>query len=618
MFSSQTLFMDSDNEKISFKKNLAKVFDDDLRTRPLKWNNYVDIVIIAMIVLSTVSVFLTTFTLSPAWEKAVNIFDWIVQIFFTIEVSLRIWAADEIDPKYKGLWGRVRYCFSFYGLIDFLATYPILIGMACPSLMLSSKLFQIFRVLRIARLFHVFRYMPAFRFLGEAFGSKKKEIFVSLQFLVIITIVLSFILFLLERDENPEMLGDGWRSIVWSFAKYIGDPGKIVDEPLVTTGGKIISFLVGILGIAIFAVPIGLLSSGFSEAIEKDKRTNELNDFRQRIRKSFSRDINISLRNYLEKNKIDRACYFVPQRVSIAKLQVRKGMDVKDVIDTCNAFPEFRLKNLASAFSGEEHPMDHIVVEHFPHNRSYGCCIDRASRVTIVCTGGFNELGSGWFTYYLALMGGFNYISKEFEVDPDELDSFYNLYMQKCNKMTEAQLKEANDVEGLKKLQEKKDRREAFLNDLKKMAGREGAWVVLITTSIKNSDNKLDFHFAHTLKDGTAPTVNDLTTYKQMFEHFEREMREESLASVMPSERYPLHKLNLGYTLCQEHPYINVFALRPSTDVVNFNTRRHIILYRMAQLFSEHFDNSCGPRPEDIDEMKRGGFGYIETNKETK
>ena len=146
------------------------------------------------------------------------------------------------------------------------------------------------------------------------------------------------------------------------------------------------------------------------------------------------------------------------------------------------------------------------------------------------------------------------------------------------------------------------------------LADREGAWVILITTAIKSSDNKLDFHFAHTLKDGTAPTVNDLTTYKQMFEHFEKEMRDESLASVMPSERYPLQKLNLGYTLRQEHPTINVFALRPSTDVVNFNTRRYIILYRMAQVFSEHFDNSRGPRPEDIDELKHGGLGYPTNN----
>ena len=172
-----------------FKRQLALVFDDDLRTKPLKWNNYVDIAIIAVILLSTVSVFMTTFAISPGTEKALKGFDLFVQIFFTVEVSLRIWAADQIDEKYRGFWGRVRYCFSFYGLIDFLATYPLWLGVFFPTVLL-----QAFRVLRVMRLFRVFRYMKAFRFLGEAFDNKKRELLVSLEFLTVLTVVLSFIL----------------------------------------------------------------------------------------------------------------------------------------------------------------------------------------------------------------------------------------------------------------------------------------------------------------------------------------------------------------------------------------------------------------------------------------
>lgn len=277
------------SEKKSFKKQLAMVFDDDLKTRPLRWNNYVDIVIIAVIILSTVSVFLTTFQVSPVVEKVNRWFDWFVLIFFTIEVSLRIWAADEIDPKYKGFTGRVRYCLSFYGLVDFVATYPLWLGVFCPSMFMGGRLLQIFRVLRVARLFRVFRYMKAFRFLGEAFDSKKREMLVSMEFIVVITVVLSFILYLVEHDSNPEMIGDGWKSIVWSFAKYIGDPGKIADTPLMTTAGHIIAFLVGIMGIAFFAVPIGLLTAGLSETIEKDKKEEETKKNIARLETAFAR-----------------------------------------------------------------------------------------------------------------------------------------------------------------------------------------------------------------------------------------------------------------------------------------------------------------------------------------
>lgn len=334
----------------------------------------------------------------------------------------------------------------------------------------------------------VFRYMPAFRFLGEAVSSKKKEIFVSFQFLVVITVILSFILFLVERDANPNIIGDGWRSIVWSFAKYIGDPGKIVDEPLVTTGGKIISFLEGILGIAIFAVPIGLLSSGFSEAIEKDKRKNELDDFRQRIAKAFRRAGNKSLREYLDK-KYDGggACFktlnIVPQRVLVSQLQVQQGLNLNDIIDTCNEFEELRLKNLTAALSDEEIADDRFVVEHFPLNMKYGFCRSRQSKVTIICPTSNVEVGIGWFTYYLALMGGFNYISKEIEADSNEPDSYFNYSPEPLYKGQPRSAYGEHDKEALAMLDKKQKLRTEFESDLKAVAQAE--WVIVVAEQLK-------------------------------------------------------------------------------------------------------------------------------------
>ncbi len=96
------------------KQQLARVFDDNLRTK--QWHNWVDYIIIGLIVVSTVEVFLSTFDgfahRYGVWLQVVDLF---TTVFFTIEVTLRIWCADLIDDKYKGFWGRVKYCFSFYG-----------------------------------------------------------------------------------------------------------------------------------------------------------------------------------------------------------------------------------------------------------------------------------------------------------------------------------------------------------------------------------------------------------------------------------------------------------------------------------------------------------------------
>ena len=81
--------------KEEFKKKLARVFDSDLHTT--QWDNLVDYLIIALIVISTIVVFISTFDVPPACQKILHIIDFITAITFTIEVSLRIWAADEIS-----------------------------------------------------------------------------------------------------------------------------------------------------------------------------------------------------------------------------------------------------------------------------------------------------------------------------------------------------------------------------------------------------------------------------------------------------------------------------------------------------------------------------------------
>ena len=112
----------------NFKKQLARVFDSDLRTR--QWENYADYAIIGLIVISTIEVFLSTYDgIVEKYGKFLHFIDYFTTICFTIEVSLRIWAADQIAPKYKGSWGRVRYCFSFYGLIDILSTFPFYVNL---------------------------------------------------------------------------------------------------------------------------------------------------------------------------------------------------------------------------------------------------------------------------------------------------------------------------------------------------------------------------------------------------------------------------------------------------------------------------------------------------------
>ena len=306
------------------KKRLARVFDNDLRTK--QWKNILDYIIIGLIVLSTLSIFVSTFDVSPACQRILHIIDLVTVVVFTVEVSLRIWVADEISPKYRGFLGRVRYCFSFYGLIDILSTYTFYVAFFIPLP------YAMLKVLRVARLLRVFRYMRSFRLLQSAISSKSKEMFISLQFLVIITLILSFILFFYEHAAQPEVYDNGITSVVWAFAQYIGDPGGFADTPPVTLIGRIIACIIGLLGIALFAVPAGLIGAGFSEAMGNELHKEITENNIKKLTKAFER-------------KLDRPTGFqiVPPVLSLVEIQARMGMKIDDIIDAVENSDRFRL-----------------------------------------------------------------------------------------------------------------------------------------------------------------------------------------------------------------------------------------------------------------------------------
>ena len=327
-----------------------------------------------------------------------------------------------------------------------------------------------------------FRILNGMQLFGHAFRATRREIWVSLKVLAVVTLLFAVAMYLAEHFQNPEF--SFWDALVWTFVKYVDDPADIAEAP-VTLVGKVVGTLVGVLGIAIFAVPAGLIGSGLMDAMADEKREQELQDYRQRMRKSFRRTVDKTLRSYLNTlpdgggEKLKKL-NFVPQRIPVSRIQLRQGIDMKDIFEICRNFPEFRLKNLAEAISEEEHPEDRFVVEHYPLNRPYGCCINRQSHITIVATSSCVENGTGWFTYYLAKFGGFNYVSKDIEVDPDELDSFYNLTDEPLYEKNPRSAYDARkDKEALAMLDLKETNRRAFLNDLCTLVAGNDNWVIL-------------------------------------------------------------------------------------------------------------------------------------------
>ena len=554
----------------SLKQELSRVFDDNLHTK--QWHNYVDYAIIGLIILSTVEVFLSTYDgIVEKYGLWLKVVDYFTTAFFTIEVSLRIWCADLIDDKYKGFRGRVRYCFSFYGLIDVLSTYPFYLHFFMPVPYIALK------ALRIARLMRVFRYMKAFNVLSRAMRAKKDEMWVSVQFLTIITLILSFILFFVEHEAQPEVYNNGWTSVLWAFAQYIGDPGGFADTPPITVTGRIIACIIGVLGIAIFAVPAGLIGSAFSEVMEKDERREKSEGWAERLHLAFER-------------KLDRSTGFqiVPRYVSVVEIQARLGLKEDEILDAVAISDKFRLINLSSTATPEERVTDLLAVEHFPVNTVYGQCIDRKSKVTIFSPSNIVDPIIGWWAYYLAKIGGFNYVSREVgETRP--YNSFY-LYNN-------------DNTTG----------REECMADLNRLLDSEDKWVFSVLAASGGSEPAYptQFHFSYGAKKGDETyddpniTLNNIPAFDALYKEFAA-LLETDYALSADRQRYHTNA-SAAYFARHLGNKVNAVALRVAWSVTVRDARAIQIVQSLAQAINRNINHTDNP---DVPELKVKDIGY--------
>lgn len=391
--------------------------------------------------------------------------------------------------------------------------------------------------------------LASFRLFWRAVKSTRHEMWVSLQVLVAATLLLSLLLFLVEHRAQPEVFRNYWDALLWSFMGYIEDPGEFATYTPVTFWGRVLKIMCALVNIAIFAVPAGLLGGGFSDAIAEDKREKELDEFRERLMRVFRR-------------KQDRYTKFrvVPRYVSPVDVQALQELDTKDIIDTVRHSSSFRLRNLASAVPSDKNPHDRLVIEPIPTVgcTAYGCCIDRGSSVTIVAPSAATEVAIGNFAYYLALYGGFNYVSKERDEESDSPRSYYLV----DDDVTDAQRQ--------------------YLYDLRRVA--RGGWVIFVIAA--DSVHPESFHFVTAIQpklNAGASTVKDARIFDELYEKMSDDMAVNyGLASERDSRYLPVGKKNAAMRIGAGKD-CNAFTLRVDWGVVAFDDRHIAIADSIAR-----------------------------------
>ena len=231
-----------------FLEKLRAVIED---TSTVKGKIF-DYFIQALILLSLLAFTIETFPdNSKVTIELLNTFEFLCVIIFSIEYLLRVIVSKK----------PLKYIFSFYGIIDFLAIFPFYL-----KSIYDLRALRAFRIFRIFRALKLIRYNRALNRFNIASKIVKEELILFLILTSIFVFIASAGIYFFENEAQPEnfssVIHSGWWAIVTLTTVGYGDVYPI------TVGGKIFTTFIVLIGVGIVTIPAGLVASALSKARE--------------------------------------------------------------------------------------------------------------------------------------------------------------------------------------------------------------------------------------------------------------------------------------------------------------------------------------------------------------
>jgi len=186
-------------------------------------------------------------------------------IIFTAEYVGRVIVC-KLNPKYQNSkYSVIRFVITPMMLIDLAAILPFFL----PFVVADTRFIRIIRLLRLFRLFKLARYSDPMQTLGNVFKSKISDLAVAFFILFIALILASSLMYYAEHEAQPESFSSIPSSMWWGVITLttIG----YGDVYPITVVGKVIGAGVAILGIAVYAIPTGIMASAFTEELRKKR-----------------------------------------------------------------------------------------------------------------------------------------------------------------------------------------------------------------------------------------------------------------------------------------------------------------------------------------------------------
>jgi voltage-gated potassium channel len=231
------------------------------------WEHVADILLIGLILASVAIVVMQSMPELAAYDPVLSESErWIVY-FFTAEYLLRLWSCPEAEPGCAGWRARLRFALKPMSLVDLAAILPFFLeGFAGAN----TVVFRLLRIFRLVRVLKFGRYHSSMGLLGKVLYSRRAELTISTILVLALVIITSTLMYAVEHDAQPKAFASIPASMWWGIVTLttVG----YGDVYPITAAGKVIAGISVMLGLGLFALPAGILASGFSEELAKSRR----------------------------------------------------------------------------------------------------------------------------------------------------------------------------------------------------------------------------------------------------------------------------------------------------------------------------------------------------------
>jgi voltage-gated potassium channel len=197
------------------------------------------------------------------FARLFKVFEEFSLAIYTVEYVARIWSAVE-DPRVvaRGAWrGRLTFALRPLMIVDFLSVVPSLVGQFFGFDLRVLRIFRLFRLLKLAR------YSQALQALLSVLLAERSALFASTILLLATMCFFGELMHLAEGSIQPHALGTMPGAMYWAITTLatVGY-GDVVP---VTALGKFIAGCTMVMGLALFALPVGIIANGFVTGLSR-------------------------------------------------------------------------------------------------------------------------------------------------------------------------------------------------------------------------------------------------------------------------------------------------------------------------------------------------------------